>query len=357
MLNFSSRALLALFIFVCVTSAVAQSSSVITSPPKGQVKVVVIPLFGDDAASKWRGLWVTDTAYKKSEIIEFDGSSYIAVLDHWSALSNIPPEAGLWDLVAASGANGAAGNQGDKGEDSTVAGPKGEPGADSMVAGPKGDTGNSGAASMVAGPKGDTGNAGAASTVAGPKGDTGEQGTAADALAAICVALGSTADCDLATVIAGALPVYAIGETGPAGGIVFHVTNGGSHGLEAAPGDALPSKWGCDGTNIYTSTGLGSGDANTSAIVAKCTSEADPTAAERANSYELNGFTDWFLPSRDELNLLYLQKPVVGGFASSGYWSSSQASASGAWLQYFGSGNQSGLNKNLTYGFRAVRAF
>ncbi|MFT7528817.1 MAG: hypothetical protein ACI9LY_003982, partial [Arenicella sp.] len=48
-----------------VTSAVAQSPSIITSPSNGQVKVVVISLFGDDAASKWRGLWVTDTAYKK----------------------------------------------------------------------------------------------------------------------------------------------------------------------------------------------------------------------------------------------------------------------------------------------------
>ncbi|MFT5136296.1 MAG: hypothetical protein ACI9XU_000263 [Arenicella sp.] len=52
MLNLSSCALLALFMFLGVTSAVAQSPSVITSPPNGQVKVVVVPLFGDDAASK-----------------------------------------------------------------------------------------------------------------------------------------------------------------------------------------------------------------------------------------------------------------------------------------------------------------
>jgi hypothetical protein len=192
MLNFSSRALLALFIFVCVTSAAAQSPSTTTSPPKGQVKVVVIPLFGDDAASKWRGLWVTDTAYKKSDIIEFDGSSYIAVSDHQSALSNIPPEAGLWNLVAASGANGAAGAPGTDGADSTAVGPKGdkgETGADSTVVGPKGDVGDKG----VAGDKGD-------------QGETGPQGTAANAVDAICVALGSTAGCDLVTMLAPEFP-------------------------------------------------------------------------------------------------------------------------------------------------------
>jgi hypothetical protein len=207
MLNFSSRALLALFICVCVASAY------------GQTKVVVIPMFGDDAASKWRGAWVDETAYKKSDIIEFDGSSYIAVSDHQSSLSNIPPGDGLWNVVAASGANGAAGadstvagpmgDTGNSGADSTVAGPKGDTGnagADSTVAGPKGDTGNAGADSTVAGPKGDTGNAGADSTVAGPKGATGEQGTAADAVAAICAALGTTASCDLVAMLAPVFP-------------------------------------------------------------------------------------------------------------------------------------------------------
>jgi hypothetical protein len=67
MFNFSLRAFVALFVFLSVSSVYAQT------------KVVVIPLFGDDAASKWLGPWVTDTAYKKSEIIEFDGSSYIAL--------------------------------------------------------------------------------------------------------------------------------------------------------------------------------------------------------------------------------------------------------------------------------------
>ncbi|HAU67918.1 MAG TPA: hypothetical protein DCW52_05910, partial [Gammaproteobacteria bacterium] len=144
-----------------------------------------------------------------------------------------------------------------------------------------------------------------------------------DPVTAICVALGSTAGCDLATVIAGtASAYYKIGDNGPAGGTVFYITDGGLHGLEAAPAnspDSPPvnspnSVWGCSGTSIAgTSTAIGTGAANTAAIVAGCVS-GEVTAAEVANAYELNGFADWFLPSKGELNLLYLQKDVVGSF-------------------------------------------
>jgi hypothetical protein len=152
--------------------------------------------------------------------------------------------------------------------------------------------------------------------------------------------------------------LYSIGDTGPAGGTVFYVTDGGAQGLEAAPADSVSSIWGCFGDEIGgTSTGVGSGAANTDAIVGGCTTETDATAAEVAKMYELNGFTDWFLPSKDELNSLYLQKDVVGGFASFGYWSSSQASASLAWVQVFVSGVQGGFSKSSTNGVRAVRAF
>ncbi|MFT6044672.1 MAG: hypothetical protein ACI9WC_000369 [Arenicella sp.] len=154
--------------------------------------------------------------------------------------------------------------------------------------------------------------------------------------------------------------LYAIGDTGPAGGKVFYVIDGGTQGLEAAPDDSTQfiSTWGCGGTDISgTSTAVGSGAANTDAIIGGCTTETDSTAAEVARMYELNGFTDWFLPSKDELNLLYLQKDVVGGFASAVYWSSSQASASNAWLQFFDDGFQNDILKSSTGNVRAVRAF
>jgi hypothetical protein len=152
-------------------------------------------------------------------------------------------------------------------------------------------------------------------------------------------------------------PTYSIGETGPAGGIVFYTTDRGRHGLEAAPANSPDSVWGCYGSSIAgTSTDIGTGAANTAAIVAGCVS-GEVTAAEVANAYELNGFADWFLPSKGELNLLYLQKDVVGSFASFYYWSSSESNSFVAWDQNFGDGSQFDGNKNGTLGVRAVRAF
>jgi len=69
----------------------------------------------------------------------------------------------------------------------------------------------------------------------------------------------------------------------------------------------------------------------------------------------LNGYDDWFLPSKDELNLLYLQKGVVGGFAY--YWSSTEYGSYAAWYQYFGDGSQNGNSKFITLRVRADRAF
>ena len=152
-------------------------------------------------------------------------------------------------------------------------------------------------------------------------------------------------------------PTYSIGETGPAGGIVFYTTDRGRHGLEAAAADSTSSVWGCYGDFIgSTPLAIGKGAANTAAIVAGCVS-AENTAAEVANAYELNSFADWFLPSRDELNLLYLQKDVVGSFASGGYWSSSENSGVNAWGQGFGDGSQADASKINALGVRAVRAF
>jgi hypothetical protein len=76
-------------------------------------------------------------------------------------------------------------------------------------------------------------------------------------------------------------------------------------------------------------------------------------------SYSGVDYGDWYLPSKHELNLMYvnLHLNVVGGFASNYYWSSSQYSSYRAWLQYFGSGTQNGSFKYYTSRVRAVRAF
>ncbi len=151
---------------------------------------------------------------------------------------------------------------------------------------------------------------------------------------------------------------YAIGDTGPAGGIVFYITEGGLHGLEAAPSDQSSGEWGCYGTELAEADGaaVGTGVQNTAEILAGC-SEAG-IAAEIADAYELNGYVDWFLPSTDELNLLYLQRNVVGGFGNVYYWSSTEKGDRWARSQIFdGTGYSIVSDKWDTKNVRAVRAF
>ncbi|MEI6336664.1 MAG: DNRLRE domain-containing protein [Methylococcaceae bacterium] len=160
--------------------------------------------------------------------------------------------------------------------------------------------------------------------------------------------------------------VFNIGDNGPAGGKVFYVTDAGLHGLEAAPADhSAYVQWGCYGTMLSGADGsaVGTGAANTADIVAGC-AQSD-TAAKIADAYVLNGYTDWYLPSIDELILLYQQKTVVGGFANTYYWSSSEEYNKAAICQNFVDGNQnifgmyvsSGMSKDWARPVRAVRAF
>ncbi|NNF65924.1 MAG: hypothetical protein HKM98_00275, partial [Gammaproteobacteria bacterium] len=153
---------------------------------------------------------------------------------------------------------------------------------------------------------------------------------------------------------------FEIGDTGPAGGIVFHVTDAGQHGLEAAPADHISLvEWGCFETEIAGADGLAfdTGAQNTSDIVADCTTPG--IAADIADNYALAGFTDWFLPSKDELNLMYLNlhRFGLGGFAVGDYWSSSEVSSGNAWLQFFFNGVQGAIPKVNGRRVRAVRAF
>jgi Protein of unknown function (DUF1566) len=154
--------------------------------------------------------------------------------------------------------------------------------------------------------------------------------------------------------------IFHIGDNGPAGGKVFYLSdNTGLHGLEAAPADQSPGTvWGCNNALISGAQGtvVGTGAANTTAIVAGCS--AANTAAKIADDYTLNGYTDWFLPSIDELNLLYQQKTVVGGFANNNlYWSSSEVDSGVVWSQYFQDGSQVKSIKYYPLPVRAVRAF
>jgi hypothetical protein len=151
--------------------------------------------------------------------------------------------------------------------------------------------------------------------------------------------------------------MYVIGDPGPAGGIVFYVDASKLHGLEAAPADQSSAAWGCDGAFIAGADGaaVGTGAQNTADILAGCLTAG--IAARIADDYTLNGYHHWFLPSKDELNLLYQQKAVVGGFANDFYWSSTVLNSSYAWYQDFIFGAQKYYNKGTTLRVRAVRAF
>lgn len=156
---------------------------------------------------------------------------------------------------------------------------------------------------------------------------------------------------------------YKVGDTGPAGGAVFYVDATGMHGLEVAPtdqGDENGAEWGCDGTDIGANrTAMGTGAQNTADMqAAGCTSvDGNTLAVDLVTSYSLNGYEDWFLPSKDELNALYLARSVMDGYRSAWYWSSSEDGASAAKVQYFGSGNQISTSKDWLRLVRAVRAF
>ena len=161
------------------------------------------------------------------------------------------------------------------------------------------------------------------------------------------------------------LPIHYIGES-YGGGIVFYVYDGGQHGLIAATADQSTGIQWFNGTNRFTGTtgdGLNAGAMNTAMIVAAQMAD-NPTgnfAAKVCADYTVivGGVTygDWYLPSKEELNLLYLQNSVVGGFANNYYWSSTEINANTSWSFNFSLGSASNGTKNFPIYVRAIRAF
>ena len=170
----------------------------------------------------------------------------------------------------------------------------------------------------------------------------------------------------------------AVGDTGPGGGIVFYVHANGTFAcgetlnqnctyLEAAPvavevqrtwatgGNQSAAVSGADGTAI------GTGEQNTADIVAQSGNVAVTSAAVYCSELVSGGQSDWFLPSKDELNLMYTNlhsaSTPLGGFSSNYYWSSSEGAGHLAWFQNFGAGGQVKSNKLGTFYVRPVRAF
>ena len=160
---------------------------------------------------------------------------------------------------------------------------------------------------------------------------------------------------------------YSLRDVGPASGLIFYAKSSYSNGwkyLEAAPNDQASEKpW---FTSYWyagvTSGDVGAGQTNTSIIVASPT--AAGSAAKSCSDLVLNGYGDWFLPSRDELSNMYteLQLHGVGNFTAPSlwYWSSSEYNQMFAWELYFGLNGGGGANrgsKDIVSSVRCARAF
>jgi hypothetical protein len=147
------------------------------------------------------------------------------------------------------------------------------------------------------------------------------------------------------------------------GGIIAYVDASGLHGLIAAPSNQGTAQWGCEATTIpgADGTGIGTGNQNTIDIMNGCSTAG--IAARICGNLVLGGYSDWYLPSRDELNLLYVNNVAIGGFDTYYYWSSSEVNNLNAWAINFGNGTQLGYYKQGGTGYsnyfnvRAVRSF
>jgi len=142
---------------------------------------------------------------------------------------------------------------------------------------------------------------------------------------------------------------YSIGDTGPGGGIIFYDKGNDSDGwryLEAAPvNHATEVTWSSTNVDVTKATGtaIGTGKANTAAIIAAHSSDTTSNnAAKAAVAYTGGGKTDWFLPSKDELNEMHKAKTHLGISQQGYFWSSSQYSIDTAWIQTFGMGAADG---------------
>lgn len=143
------------------------------------------------------------------------------------------------------------------------------------------------------------------------------------------------------------------------GGVVFFVDNTGKHGLVAATSDqSSGAKWGYFenqlGANIKS---VGGGKLNTEKIA--LASKDNQIAGMLCSELILNGYDDWYLPSLDELNLMYinLKESKIGKLTNNLYWSSSETDFNNAWLQDFTTGVQKEHHVKKIANVRAVRAF
>lgn len=165
--------------------------------------------------------------------------------------------------------------------------------------------------------------------------------------------------------------IYSVGDAGPAGGVIFYDKGSYSDGwrfLEAAPQDQVEYAnpgivWDPNATDNVsgsgtavagTTTQIGAGESNTELIVSAFGSAA--YAVRTAADLELGGYSDWFLPSRDELAEMHAQRSFIGNLSGI-YWSSSDESEDRAWGHRIDDDQVYNWGKAGLMGVRAIRAF
>jgi len=150
------------------------------------------------------------------------------------------------------------------------------------------------------------------------------------------------------------------------GGIIAYIfqpgdpgyVSGERHGIIAVPFDlSSGAVWGCYDTTVTGADGtaLGTGNQNSVDITTECSTAG--LAAQLCLDFDYNGYNDWYLPSKNELNKLFINRVAIGDFSTEGYWSSSEYNSTSAWGQSFTNGVQNYDSKNNPNYVRAVRTF
>lgn len=164
------------------------------------------------------------------------------------------------------------------------------------------------------------------------------------------------------------LAPYYIGESA-FGGVIGYILVSGDPGYDAAFTKGLVvstttlstnAPWGCSGTSITTLATIGSGNQNTINIMAGCATAG--IAARLCGDLVQGGYTDWYLPSTNELVKLYLNRVAIGGFIITGnifYWTSTQNNTTSAFVVNFTNGFSTIANAktSIVTHTRAIRAF
>ena len=162
------------------------------------------------------------------------------------------------------------------------------------------------------------------------------------------------------------MKTYKVGDDGPAGGIIFYVNpdaeKDGWTYLEVAKKDLGKYAFRSSSAqvNYDTKTDIGEGKNNTD-LLKEAGIDTFP-AAKVCVEYNGGGKTDWFLPSKDELNLIYenLAKNNLIEFYEEHYWTSScDVTQSGgyAWAQYLTDGSAVAYSYGFPYYILPVRSF